>query len=49
VAHEVGAEVEYNILSRSLFFLQNADIASMWPEQSDVPQIRLLMPNPSKR
>jgi MoaA/NifB/PqqE/SkfB family radical SAM enzyme len=39
VAHDVGAEVELNILSRSLYFLKDADIASMWPERNDVKEI----------
>ena len=38
-AHRVGAQVETNILSRSLFFLKNADMASMWPEQKEVAEI----------
>ena len=33
VAHGVGADLEFNILSKNLFFLQNADIASMWPDR----------------
>ena len=39
VAHSVGAEVEYNILSRSLSFLKDADLDSMWPHGSDVQKI----------
>ncbi len=30
VAHGIGADLEFNILSRNLFFLKNADIATMW-------------------
>ncbi len=49
VAHEVGAKIEFNILSRSLPFLQNADIASMWPEQGDVPAIAKFLRDTLKR
>jgi MoaA/NifB/PqqE/SkfB family radical SAM enzyme len=39
VAHGVGAHVETNILSQSLFFLKDADIASMWPEAAEKTEI----------
>ena len=39
IAQSVGAKVEINILSRSLYFLENADLASMWPEPKDVTEI----------
>jgi len=39
VARGVGAEVQYNILSQSLSFLKDADMASMWPERGDVAEI----------
>jgi len=39
VAHGVGAEIETNILSQSLFFLKDADIASMWPEGAETTEI----------
>jgi MoaA/NifB/PqqE/SkfB family radical SAM enzyme len=39
VAHGVGAEIETNILSGSLFFLKNADMASMWPNADDTTEI----------
>lgn len=39
VAHGVGAHIEFNILSRNLFFLKNADIASLWPDRSNVTAI----------
>jgi MoaA/NifB/PqqE/SkfB family radical SAM enzyme len=48
-AREVGATVEFNILSRSLFFLQNADLASMWPEHSEVPEIAAFVRDVLKR
>ena len=39
VARSVGADIEYNVLSKSLFFLKDADLASMWPQGSDVQKI----------
>ena len=39
VARDIGAGIDLNILSRSLFFLKDADIASMWPERKDVTEI----------
>jgi MoaA/NifB/PqqE/SkfB family radical SAM enzyme len=38
-AAEVGAHLEFNILSTSLSFLENADLTSMWPDRSEVKQI----------
>jgi MoaA/NifB/PqqE/SkfB family radical SAM enzyme len=49
VAYAVGANVEFNILSRSLFFLQNADIDSMWREPGNVPQITRFLRKTLKR
>ena len=39
VARSLDASIDLNILSRSLFFLAHADIASMWPEQKDIVEI----------
>jgi MoaA/NifB/PqqE/SkfB family radical SAM enzyme len=39
VAHDVGAEIETNILSQSLFFLKDADFVSMWPETAETKEI----------
>jgi MoaA/NifB/PqqE/SkfB family radical SAM enzyme len=39
VARGLGAELEPNILSRSLYFLKDADIAALWPERGDVAEI----------
>ena len=39
VAAGVGAELEFNILSQSLPFLQNGDVTSMWPDRNDVTLI----------
>jgi len=38
-AHAVGAKLEFNILSQSLFFLKDANLDSMWPESGDVDRI----------
>jgi len=38
-AAAVGAHLEFNILSTSLFFLENADLSTMWPDRNDVRQI----------
>jgi MoaA/NifB/PqqE/SkfB family radical SAM enzyme len=49
LAHSAGAELEFNILSRSLFFLKDADLASLWPERSDVPAIAKFVRDTLKR
>ena len=49
MAREVGAELGYNILSRSLFFIKNADLDSMWPEPGDVPKLTTFMRDTLKR
>jgi MoaA/NifB/PqqE/SkfB family radical SAM enzyme len=38
-ARAVGATLEFNILSQSLFFLKDANLDSMWPESCDVDRI----------
>jgi MoaA/NifB/PqqE/SkfB family radical SAM enzyme len=38
-ATEVGAKLEFNILSRSLYFLAGADLDAMWPTKSEVVEI----------
>jgi len=48
-AHAVDAKVEINILSRSLYFLKDADIASMWPERDGVAQIERFLRDTLKR
>jgi MoaA/NifB/PqqE/SkfB family radical SAM enzyme len=49
VARDLGAGIDLNILSRSLFFLKDADIASMWPERKDVPEIAKFLREKVKR
>lgn len=49
LVHGLGAEVEVNILSRSLSFLKDADFASMWPERGDVAEIVKFLRDKLKR
>ncbi|MFZ3217287.1 MAG: radical SAM protein [Candidatus Acidiferrales bacterium] len=49
VAHSVGAEVQYNVLSQSIDFLKNADMDSMWPEGGDVMEIAKFLRDDLKR
>jgi MoaA/NifB/PqqE/SkfB family radical SAM enzyme len=49
VAHGVGADLEFNILSRNLFFLKNADIATMWPDRRNVTAIEKFLRDIVKR
>ncbi|WP_169305917.1 MULTISPECIES: radical SAM protein [Acidobacterium] len=39
MARDLGAELGFNILSRNLFFLANADLVSLWPEKDRVGEI----------
>jgi len=49
VAHAVGADVQYNVLSQSIFFIKNADLGSMWPEGTDVTDIANFLRDNLKR
>jgi MoaA/NifB/PqqE/SkfB family radical SAM enzyme len=49
LARTAGAELEFNILSRSLFFLKDADLTSLWPEHNDVPAIAKFVRDNLKR
>lgn len=49
LAHSLGADIEFNILSRSLSFLKDADLNSMWPQVSDVPKIAKFVRESLKR
>ena len=49
VARSVGAGIDLNILSRSLYFLKDADIVSMWPERKDVVEIVKFLRDKVKR
>lgn len=49
VASEMGARVEYNILSQSLYFLKDTDVASMWPEKREVEEIARFLKETLKR
>ena len=39
LGNTVGASLEFNILSQSLFFLKDANLESMWPERGDIAEI----------
>jgi MoaA/NifB/PqqE/SkfB family radical SAM enzyme len=49
VAHSVGADVQYNVLSQSIFFIKNADFGSMWPQGTDVTDIANFLRDNLKR
>jgi MoaA/NifB/PqqE/SkfB family radical SAM enzyme len=49
LAHSLGADIEFNILSRSLSFLKDADLTSMWPQVTDVPKIAKFVRESLKR
>lgn len=38
-AKTVGAELQFNILSESLFFLKGTNVTSLWPESDEVAKI----------
>ncbi len=48
-AHSAGAEVEFNVLSRSLFFLEGADLDALWPSPPQVEQIAAFVRDVLKR
>lgn len=48
-AEELGAGIEFNILSRSLFFLREADLTSLWPEGKDIAAITTFVRDVLKR
>lgn len=49
VARGAGAKVEYNILSESLSFLKDTEVASMWPEPRDIEEIARFLRETLKR
>ena len=49
MADSVGANIEINILSRSLSFFKNADLEALWPGQSDVAEIAKFVRDKLKR
>lgn len=49
VARGVGGKIEYNILSQSLSFLKDADVASMWPQKPEVEEIKRFLQEDLKR
>ena len=49
LARKMDANIEVNILSRSLFFLKNGDIDPLWPERGDVDEIVKFLRDTLKR
>lgn len=49
VAQAAGAQLESNILTRSLYFTKDADLDSMWPRRSDVTEIESVLRDKLKR
>ncbi len=49
VARDLGAGIEFNILSKSLFFLANSDIATMWPDSASAGEIEAFVRDVMKR
>jgi len=43
MARDAGAQIGYNVLSKSLYFIKNADLDSLWPEPEDVTKITSFM------
>jgi MoaA/NifB/PqqE/SkfB family radical SAM enzyme len=48
-ANGVGAGVQHNVLSRSLYFIQGADLTAMWPEKNEVGEIAKFVGDTLKR
>ncbi len=49
IARAAGAQLESNILTRSLYFTKDADLDAMWPQRSDVQEIETVLRNKLKR
>jgi MoaA/NifB/PqqE/SkfB family radical SAM enzyme len=49
IARAAGAQLESNILTRSLYFTKDADLDSMWPQRSDVKEIEKVLRDKLKR
>lgn len=48
-ARAVGAKIEINILSRSLFFFQDIDVAPLWPGEPEIAEITKFLRERLKR
>ncbi len=48
-AHSMGAAIHFNILTRSMYFNENADMQAMWPEPDDVAAIASFVRDVLKR
>jgi MoaA/NifB/PqqE/SkfB family radical SAM enzyme len=49
VANSVGAKLQYNILTRSLFFFKGGEVDEMWPQRTEVSQISKFLRETLKR
>jgi MoaA/NifB/PqqE/SkfB family radical SAM enzyme len=49
IASAAGAQLEFNILTRSLYFTKDADLDSMWPRRGDVKEIETVLRDKLKR
>ena len=49
IARAAGAQLESNILTRSLYFTKDADLDAMWPQRRDVQEIETVLRNKLKR
>jgi len=49
IARAAGAQLESNILTRSLYFTKDADLDAMWPQRGDVQEIETVLRNKLKR
>lgn len=48
-ANAVGAGVQHNVLSRSLYFIQGADLTAMWPDKNEAGEITKFVRDTLKR
>jgi len=48
-ARQVGAGVQHNVLSNSLYFIEGADLTAMWPESKEVGEIAAFVRDTLKR
>jgi MoaA/NifB/PqqE/SkfB family radical SAM enzyme len=49
LGHSLGANIEFNILSQSLYFLKDADLKALWPESASVDGIAKFLRKVVKR
>jgi MoaA/NifB/PqqE/SkfB family radical SAM enzyme len=49
VARSVGAKLQFNVLSRNIFFVQGSDNDAMWPRPAEVSEIEAFLRDVLKR